>query len=118
MGIELGMITIDCADPRGLAAFWTKALGVQVDQDYEGEFLILHPKGENGPVFAFQRVPEPRAGKNRVHMDFGTDDMEKEVERLIGLGAKKVDEHQMPGMAWTVLADPVGNEFCVATHQG
>ncbi|MFJ8909867.1 VOC family protein [Amycolatopsis sp. NPDC102389] len=118
MGIELGMITIDCADPRGLAAFWTEALGVAVDQDYEGEFLILSPKAENGPVLAFQRVPEPRAGKNRVHLDFGTDDMEKEVDRLIGLGAKKLDRHEMPGMAWTVLADPVGNEFCVATHEG
>ncbi|MBB5851696.1 VOC family protein [Amycolatopsis umgeniensis] len=116
MGIELGMITIDCADPRGLAAFWTKALGVEVDQDYEGEFLILHPKVENGPVFAFQRVPEPRAGKNRVHMDFITEDRKKEVERLIELGAKTVEEHEMPGIAWTVLADPVGNEFCVATH--
>ncbi|RSM76141.1 glyoxalase [Amycolatopsis sp. WAC 01375] len=118
MGIELGMITIDCADPRGLAAFWTKALGVEVDQDYDGEFLILHPKVENGPVLAFQRVPEPRAGKNRVHLDFGTDDMEKEVDRLTGLGAKELDKKEMPGLAWTVLADPVGNEFCVATHEG
>ncbi|AGM08419.1 VOC family protein [Amycolatopsis keratiniphila] len=118
MGIELGMITIDCADPRGLAAFWTKALEVEVDQDHGGEFLILRAKKENGPVFAFQRVPEERAGKNRVHVDFGTDDMEKEVGRLIGLGAKKLDEHKMPGFAWTVLADPVGNEFCVATHEG
>ncbi|WP_037313850.1 VOC family protein [Amycolatopsis orientalis] len=118
MGIELGMITIDCADPRGLAAFWTKALGVEVDQDYDGEFLILRPAVGSAPVFAFQRVPEERAGKNRVHMDFGTDDMEKEVERLIGLGATKLDVHEMPGMTWTVLADPVGNEFCVATHQG
>ncbi|MEV6911525.1 VOC family protein [Amycolatopsis sp. NPDC051071] len=118
MGIELGMITIDCADPRALAAFWTKALGVEVDQDHGGEFLILHPKVENGPVLGFQRVPEQRAGKNRVHLDFGTDDREKEVERLIGLGAKKLDEQEMPGFAWTVLADPVGNEFCVATHSG
>lgn len=116
MGIQLGMITIDCADPRGLAAFWTKALGVEVDQDHEGDFLILHAAAEGGPVFAFQRVPEPRAGKNRVHVDFGTDDLEKEVERLTGLGAKKLDEHKMPGLSWTTLADPVGNEFCVATH--
>ncbi|MFC9253606.1 VOC family protein [Amycolatopsis thailandensis] len=116
MGIELGMITIDCADPRALAAFWTKALGVEVDQDYEGEFLILRPKAEAGPVFAFQRVPEPRTTKNRVHMDFQTEDRQKEVERLTALGAKKLDEHEMPGIAWTVLADPAGNEFCVAVH--
>ncbi|GAB3729956.1 VOC family protein [Amycolatopsis oliviviridis] len=118
MGIELGMITIDCADPRGLAAFWTKALGVEVDQDYEGEFLILHPKTGTAPVFAFQRVPEERVSKNRVHMDFVSEDRKKEVERLIALGAKQLDEHEMPGIAWTVLADPVGNEFCVATHDG
>ncbi|WP_414940764.1 VOC family protein [Amycolatopsis sp. cmx-11-51] len=118
MGIKLGMITIDCVDPRGLAAFWTQALGVEVDQDHGGEFVILRSQVENGPVFGFQRVPEPRAGKNRVHVDFGTDDGEKEVERLIGLGAKKLDEQKVPGLAWTVLADPEGNEFCVATHHG
>jgi predicted enzyme related to lactoylglutathione lyase len=112
MAIRMNMITIDCADPRGLAGFWTAALGTKVDRDYEGEFLILAPV-EGGLPLALQKVPEPRAGKNRVHVDFGGDDRVAEVRRLVELGAKEVAEHEVPGLVWTVLADPEGNEFCV-----
>ncbi|WIY02351.1 VOC family protein [Amycolatopsis mongoliensis] len=112
MAIRMGMITIDCADPRGLAEFWTAALGTTVDRDYEGEFLVLAPT-EGGLPLGLQRVPEPRAGKNRVHVDFGGDDRAAEVKRLVELGAKEVAEHEVPGLAWTVLTDPEGNVFCV-----
>ncbi|MDX3194407.1 VOC family protein [Streptomyces sp. MN03-5084-2B] len=113
MAIRMGMITIDCADPRGLAEFWTAALGTTVANDY-GEFVILTPPPEGGPAVGLQRVPEARAGKNRVHVDFGGDDREAEVKRLVELGAKEVAEHEVPGLAWTVLVDPEGNEFCVS----
>jgi predicted enzyme related to lactoylglutathione lyase len=113
MAIHLGMITIDCADPRGLARFWTAALGTTVAQDHEGEFLVLAPP-EGGLPLGLQKVPEARAGKNRVHLDFGGDDRAAEVRRLVELGAKEVGEHAVPGLAWTVLADPEGNEFCVS----
>jgi predicted enzyme related to lactoylglutathione lyase len=53
-------------------------------------------------------------GKNRVHLDFHADDREVEVARLVGLGATVHGEQQVPGLRWTVLADPEGNEFCVA----
>jgi predicted enzyme related to lactoylglutathione lyase len=53
-------------------------------------------------------------GKNRVHVDFHADDREVEVRRLVGLGATVLDEQEVPGLRWTVLADPEGNEFCVA----
>jgi predicted enzyme related to lactoylglutathione lyase len=113
MAIHMGMITIDCADPRSLAEFWTAALGTEVAQDYEGEFLILAP-AEGGLPLALQRVPEARVGKNRVHVDFGGDDRDAEVKRLVELGAKEVAKHEVPGLAWTVLTDPEGNEFCVS----
>ncbi|MEQ0558911.1 VOC family protein [Amycolatopsis sp. NEAU-NG30] len=116
MAIHMGMITIDCADPRSLAQFWTAALGTTVAQDYEGEFLILTPPVGGLPL-ALQRVPEPRTGKNRVHVDFGGDDREAEVKRLVELGAKEVAEHRVPGLAWTVLTDPEGNEFCVSAGE-
>jgi predicted enzyme related to lactoylglutathione lyase len=117
MAIQMGMITIDCADPRDLARFWTAALGTTVAQDYEGEFLILAPP-PGGLSLGLQRVPEPRAGKNRVHIDFGGDDRGAEVKRLVELGAKEVAEHEVPGLAWTVLTDPEGNEFCVSAREG
>ncbi|ADJ43881.1 glyoxalase/bleomycin resistance protein/dioxygenase [Amycolatopsis mediterranei S699] len=113
MAIHMGMITIDCAEPRRLAEFWTAALGTQVAQDY-GEFVVLAPPPGGGLAVGLQRVPEARAGKNRVHVDFGGDDRAAEVERLVGLGAKEVAEHEVPGLAWTVLVDPEGNEFCVS----
>ncbi|WIX88806.1 VOC family protein [Amycolatopsis sp. DG1A-15b] len=113
MAIHMGMITIDCADPQGLAEFWTAALGTTVAQDY-GEFVMLAPPPAGGLAVGLQRVPEARAGKNRVHVDFGGDDRDAEVKRLVELGAKEVAEHEVPGLAWTVLVDPEGNEFCVS----
>ena len=65
-------------------------------------------------VLGFQRVPEPRPGKNRVHIDFASPDRPADVERLAKLGATVVGEQSMQGMTWTVLKDPEGNEFCLA----
>lgn len=111
------MVTIDCADPRALAAFWTAALELEVDRDFEGEFLMLKPTGAGRVRLGLQKVDEPKAGKNRVHLDLHTDDRAAEVERLTGLGAAVVDEHKFPGFAWTVLTDPEGNEFCVGAEE-
>ncbi|MET8851796.1 VOC family protein [Amycolatopsis sp. NPDC004625] len=113
MAIHMGMITIDCANPRELAQFWTAALETTVAQDY-GDFVVLAPPAGGGLPLGLQRVPETRAAKNRVHVDFGGDDRAAEVQRLVGLGAKEVAEHEVPGLAWTVLVDPEGNEFCVS----
>lgn len=114
MTLRLGMVTIDCENPRTLAGFWTRALGVEVSADY-GEFMLLGDP-EKGVLLGLQQVPEPRSGKNRIHVDFGTDDRAAEVARLVGLGAREIAEHEVPGLSWTVLADPEGNQFCVGDH--
>ncbi|MFC4000720.1 VOC family protein [Prauserella oleivorans] len=116
MTLELGMVTIDCADARTLADFWAKALGVEVAADY-GEFVMTTPT-PSGTRIGLQQVPEPRAGKNRVHVDLVTADRQAEVARLVGLGATAIAEHTMPGLSWTVLTDPEGNEFCVGSEHG
>jgi predicted enzyme related to lactoylglutathione lyase len=113
MVLKPGMVTIDCADPQPLAAFWTEAAGYRVAADH-GVFLLLQSEGGSGLSIGLQQVPEPPVGKNRVHVDFHADDREAEVGRLVGLGATVLDEQQAPGLRWTVLADPEGNEFCVA----
>jgi catechol 2,3-dioxygenase-like lactoylglutathione lyase family enzyme len=113
MTIEMGGVTIDCTDPRALAEFWTKALGVHVEHDFGGEYLVLSRTAEGAPNVCLQRVDEPNAGKNRVHIDFRSSEREAEVKRLVGLGATEVAEHTVPGLTWTVLQDPAGNEFCV-----
>ncbi|SER95655.1 VOC family protein [Actinokineospora terrae] len=121
MTIGIAGVTIDCADPRTLAAFWTRALGFEVAQDFGGEFMFLGPAGarQGEAVFVgLQRVPEERAGKNRVHLDFTTADRAAEVARLVDLGAVEVGAHDVPGLSWTVLQDPEGNEFCVGSSNG
>ncbi|WP_018685948.1 VOC family protein [Actinokineospora enzanensis] len=117
MSISIAGATIDCADPRTLAAFWTQALGYEIQADYEGEFIFLAPTDPNGPstFVGLQRVPEPKLGKNRVHLDFHTEDRPAEVARLVALGATAHGEHSVPGMTWTVLTDPENNEFCVGS---
>jgi hypothetical protein len=62
-------------------------------------------------------VPERRQGKNRVHIDFTVADREAEIERLLALGATRGEDHSIPGLNWTVLQDPEGNEFCVGSMQ-
>ncbi|HWH00694.1 MAG TPA: VOC family protein [Pilimelia sp.] len=118
MALTAHMVTIDCADPVRLAGFWSDAAGYRITWDQAGgEFLVLGPVAGDGVSLGLQRVPEPRAGKNRVHVDWSASDRRAEVERLRGLGARVLGEHAVPGLAWTVLADPEGNEFCVSGRE-
>ena len=122
MALRANMVTIDCADPRALAGFWTGALGYSVVSDWDGAYLLLRPApvdGVAGPGFTLglQQVPEPRTGKNRVHLDLVADDRGAEVDRLVGLGAKIIDEQHIPGFAWSVLTDPQDNIFCVGADE-
>ena len=71
----------------------------------------------SGPRLFFQRVPEPKAVKNRLHLDLLTEHHEEETERLIGLGARPLNEFKLPGVRWTTFADLEGNEFDLLTWQ-
>jgi hypothetical protein len=103
-------ITFDCADPYRLAGFWSQVTGYGEDP----EALLVGPDGQANLLFI--GVPEPKAVKNRVHLDLVPTDRsrDQEVGRLLGLGARLVADHRRPdGTGWAVLADPEGNEFCV-----
>jgi hypothetical protein len=105
---------IDAHDLPGLARFWTQALGWHVLSERERE-IVIGP-GENAPVgLCFMPVTEPKTVKNRVHLDLttGAQDRDAEIERLLALGARRVDIGQTGTESWTVLADPEGNEFSV-----
>lgn len=114
--MRMHAFVIDCVDFEGQLAFWSAALGYVRWFAPFGQFAGLKPVAPDGRLpIIFQRVPEPRIGKNRVHMDYDTPDMAAEVARLIGLGATALAEHDLgPDTRWTVMADPEGNEFCVA----
>jgi len=96
MSLEIGMVTIDCAEPQHLAAFWSEALGVSIQGDY-GDFVFLARPVDGGPVLGLQRVPEPRSGKNRVHVDLSGGSRVTEVQRLVGFGATVVARQDLSG---------------------
>jgi hypothetical protein len=113
VGSRFTELIVDCADPERLAAFWAAVLGWQPTGKYAGAVEIAGPPG-TGPSLVFVAVPEAKTSKNRLHLDVNPVgcDQEQEVERLVGLGARRVDVGQGE-QTWVVLADPEGNEFCV-----
>jgi glyoxalase superfamily protein len=133
-------VTFDAADPHALARFWASVLGTEVE-DHSGfvDELVANgrmpaedritvdgrsafrdvaacrdPQGVE-PRFFFQKVPEGKTAKNRVHLDIHVeaDGKEAEVGRLTGLGAELVSSHDDRGPLTYVMRDPEGNEFCV-----
>jgi hypothetical protein len=103
--------TFDCADALVLARFWAAALGSDVDEESTSDKAFVEPPGWGGPALWFQRVPEPKTAKNRLHLDLraADGDVAGEVRRLSALGATVVT----PGDDLVVMRDPEGNEFCV-----
>ena len=114
MSAKVGYVAIDSVDPNSLVPFWCELLGVEVDTTIgEGEFLILSPT-EDGLTVGFQRVPEAKTGKNRVHLDLVVDDLDSataEVERLGGSWREPGTTRELEGFRWRCMADPEGNEF-------
>jgi hypothetical protein len=111
MTLRLANVTFDCADPVAVATFWSAALDRPVDPDPSEHFASIGMTAEQGPAWYFIHVPEPRTVKNRVHVDLVAEDREKEIARLLALGADH-DEH---GHSWTVMTDPEANAFCIAS---
>jgi hypothetical protein len=118
-------VVFDCRHPASLARFWAvvldgyavapyddaelarlRTLGVHDPED-DPSVLVEGPAG--APRLFFDRVPEPKTVKNRVHLDLRAPDRDAEVARLVAAGAVEVGRHEN----WVVLADPEGNEFCV-----
>ena len=111
MSLEWEQVVVDARDPVGLGRWWTEALRWEVVNDDPAEFEI-RPRADRLPGLIFEPIDEPKRAKNRLHLDLRPDDQVAEVERLLALGASRVDIGQ-GDVPWVVLADPEGNEFCV-----
>ena len=118
----LDTVTFDCADPIRLAEFWAASLGWKVgdalglDVDEEGAFVSAAGTTDETPWqgLFFQKVPEGKVVKNRLHLDLRPEDsMAAEVERSVALGATVQARVDVEGSFWTVMLDPEGNEFCI-----
>jgi hypothetical protein len=120
MGLEPDALVFDCADPRAVGTFWAATLGYEVDVDHSDpdDVFLRDPSGRSRGMY-FQRVPEPKTVKNRVHLDVRpTGTMAKEVDRLTGLGATVRGYIEEDGSFWTQMRDVEGNEFCVLRGPG
>jgi predicted enzyme related to lactoylglutathione lyase len=117
MALNIQTLVIDANDPSALASFWEQALGWRRTYEEPDEVVLEPPEHslEDGvvPDLLFGRVPEGKAGKNRLHLDLRPDDQAAEVARLLSLGAILSDVGQGDDVSWVVMADPEGNEFCV-----
>ena len=113
MALRHVFTVIDCKDLDAQVAFWSALTGLEKLGEAPG-YAWLSPQAEGASVIAFQQVPEAKSGKNRVHLDLHTDDVMAEVARAIELGATEVDRQAWDDFHWIVLADPEGNEFCIA----
>ncbi|MCU1419461.1 MAG: hypothetical protein JWP90_1054 [Mycetocola sp.] len=103
-------LAIDCADPGALATFWQKLLGGQVVLDTDGN-AELRRNGSN-VRFDFLKVPEPKSGKNRLHLDLRSRVYDAAIAEALSFGATLADD-VYDGGEWQVLRDPEGNEFCI-----
>ena len=121
MALRLSHLSVDAGDAYTQSRWWAEVLGWSEDPDDPNlpgheECMIFSPDGRRRLLFI--QVPEPRAVKNRLHLDLAPTDAsrEAEVERLQALGATWLADHRRPdGTGWVTLADPEGNELCVLT---
>ena len=114
MPLALHHVVVDTHDLPRLADFWARVLRWKVLSVRERE-VVIGPE-DTAPVgMCFMSVDEAKAGKNRLHLDLTTaaEDRDAEIERILALGAQRVDIGQTGEESWVVLADPEGNEFCV-----
>jgi catechol 2,3-dioxygenase-like lactoylglutathione lyase family enzyme len=112
---RLSEIVLDAHDPEGLAAFWCEVLGWSVVDRYDGQVEIgASAEEQQGPTLVFMPSSDTKNQKLRLHVDVRPvdGDHEAELQRLLGIGAVRVDVGQGDA-TWAVLADPEGNEFCL-----
>jgi len=114
MTLQIGNVTLDCEDPRKVAAFWSAAIDRPVDAEASEYFASIGMSDGQLPRWLFIAVPEPKTAKNRLHLDLVTDDRAADVARLVELGATHVADKEEWGHSWAVLNDVEGNEFCIA----
>ena len=117
----LDAITIDCADPLALGRFWAEVFGTQLESTDGADLQYVDLQAVTGvPTVRFQRVPEPKTIKNRLHLDVSVTDLDAACARVEELGGRRLlaEPFAEYGYAWLVMADPEGNEFCLVVPPG
>jgi catechol 2,3-dioxygenase-like lactoylglutathione lyase family enzyme len=116
--LHLATVVMNVQDMDRAVAFWSAALGYEPrEATFDPSFMMLVDGNERGLPLSLQKAESPPKEPVRIHLDLYTDDQDRQVSRLVGLGATKVDDWPYPVDAdFVVLRDPDGNEFCVIGH--
>jgi predicted enzyme related to lactoylglutathione lyase len=107
------VLTLDVTDPDLQGAFWCAAGGYEVTGGV-AQYRVLTRADGALPKLLLQQVPEAKSAKNRLHLDLHVPDVEAEAARLEALGARRLARTEEFGLVWVTMADPEGNEFCLA----
>lgn len=106
-------VTFDCADPRRLGTFWSEVTGYAPVMESDDFVALAAPDKRGVRGLLFWKVPEPKTAKNRMHVDLASRNPDEEIDRLVSLGATRLERRQGNDRSWTVMLDPEGNEFCI-----
>ena len=112
---EFGAVVIDVTDLVVMGTFWGELLGEQPGPVRGGGDWLTVGSLEGAVWLTLQRVPEPKRVKNRVHLDFRVDDVDKAISRIVELGGKQLSAPRVGG--GVTMSDPEGNEFCIGAFQ-
>jgi catechol 2,3-dioxygenase-like lactoylglutathione lyase family enzyme len=112
---RMSSVVVNVSDLDRAKAFWTQLLGVDVSHEVEPFFAWLTPQERGGVNLALQVSPDRKAGRNRVHVDTFVADLDAAQARIEELGGAHVEDHEVAGFRWRIMADPDGNEFCIAS---
>lgn len=116
-GLKIGSIVIRCYEFGRMFAFWQEALGYVPKYPADEGWVVLHDPAGTGPNLSLDRAPQKRAGKRGwLHLDLYAIDAPREVERLVGIGARRYPWRYPPNADYVVLEDPDGNLFCVVQN--
>ncbi len=112
-GARVTAVMLDTVDLDAGVEFWSWFLDLEVVHRTD-TYAHLSPMSAGGPHLALQRVAEPRPGKNRLHLDIRVDDRAAAEEAIVAAGGTRMGEVNEAGFpTWSVMADPLGNEFCI-----
>jgi predicted enzyme related to lactoylglutathione lyase len=120
IGGDIRWLQIDCTDPEELAKFWAEVLELDPDRSSSPPAFRCLLGKDGGPGLCFQRVPEPKTVKNRVHFDVVVSDLEGatvRIEQLGGTTRSDAPDFRENGWRWRIMADPEGNEFCLVPER-
>lgn len=117
MPSKLATLSLDSVQPQVLADFWCAVLDWRVVEE-DSDIISIAPPDKSWPSIDIIAVPEGKTVKNRIHFDVRADGVSpsEELERLLALGARRVNVGQGPDVSWVVLSDPEGNEFCLLSR--